>query len=184
MVIAGIDYSLNSPAMFIMPNGATKFNEGYSFFLTSKKKFNSTFANIRGDIMPIYNSEQQRYDVISEYFVDLIIDYKVDFVMIEGYSMGSTGSRVFNIGEHGGVLKHKLYKEDIKFDVIAPTSVKKFATGKGNAKKSAMYDNFIESCGVDLEAILQSKKMANPISDIVDSFFIAKYGIEMAKDFD
>ena len=94
--------------------------------------------------------------------------------MLEDYSFGSKG-RVFHIAENTGLLKHKLFKAGIPFIVVAPTTVKKFATGKGNANKEKMYECFTEQTGVDLRKQLDTT-VEHPISDIIDAFYIAKYG--------
>ena len=67
--------------------------------------------------------------------------------------------------ENGGVLKHEFLNYGIPFETVPPTTVKKYATGKGNAKKLDMYDAFVERTGVEVD---QFKAW----SDIVDSYFI------------
>ena len=60
---------------------------------------------------------------------------------------------------------------------MAPTTIKKFATGKGNANKEKLYDAFVEETGIDIRKTLDiSNKSWNPVSDIVDAYYIAKYG--------
>ena len=57
-----------------------------------------------------------------------------DIVVIEGYSMGShQGSH--QLGELGGVLRLALWEAGIPYVEVAPTRLKKWATGKGNAPK-------------------------------------------------
>src|ERR1039458_47355 len=95
---------------------------------------------------------------------------------IEDYSFGSKG-RVFNLAENMGLLKYKFWKYDMKFDLVPPTVLKKFATGKGNAKKEDMYENFVKETGVDLqEKLFPGRKLGNPVTDIVDSYYLMKWG--------
>jgi len=79
-------------------------------------------------------------------------------------------------------LKHKMWKQKIKFSTYPPTVIKKFATGKGNANKELMYDAFTSELvtPTDLKERLTPKatKIKNPISDIVDAYYIAKCGAE------
>lgn len=178
MKVAGIDYSLTSPAMFICEDTDTSFQNGHVFYLTQKKTFTGDMGNIHGTLMPQWESPQERYDRISEHFSVKIHEFNIRFVTIEGYAMGSKTGLVFNIAEAGGTLKYKLYKESIPFGVVAPTQVKKFATGKGNSKKDAMYESFLSDTGVDLEHILSSKRHLNPISDIVDAYYVNLLGIQ------
>ena len=73
-------------------------------------------------------------------------------------------------------------KNKVSFKSYPPTVIKKFATGKGNANKEQMYDAFVGELltPTDLKERLtpKAKKVINPISDIVDSYFIAKCGAE------
>ena len=91
--------------------------------------------------------------------------------------MGSTG-RVFNIAENAGLLKHYLWKSNISYNVVPPTVIKKFATGKGNANKEKLEQAFIEETGINIKEMLNmSDKQWNPSSDIIDSYYICKYGV-------
>ena len=88
--------------------------------------------------------------------------------MLESYAFGARGDAVTKIAENGGVLKHEMLNYGIPFETVPPTTIKKYATRKGNAKKLDMYDAFVERTGVEVD---QFKAW----SDIVDSFFIAMY---------
>ena len=56
--------------------------------------------------------------------------------------------------------------------------IKKFATGKGNADKDMMYDSFYKETKMNLKKIFDTEKVGNPVSDIVDSYYIQKIGYE------
>jgi hypothetical protein len=58
--------------------------------------------------------------------------------------------------------------------VVEPSRVKKLATGKGNADKQAMYEAFLKETKVDLVSIFEQKSLTNPVTDIIDSFYILK----------
>ena len=89
---------------------------------------------------------------------------------------------VRSIAENTGLLKHKMWKNKIPFKSFPPTVIKKFATGKGNANKEVMYEAFVDELltPTDLKERLTPKatKVRNPISDLVDAYFIAKCGVE------
>ena len=87
--------------------------------------------------------------------------------VIENYAYAATG-RVFDIGENTGILKYTLNKSGLMFETVTPQIVKKYATGKGNAKKVDMYDAFVEDTGMELTGIKQW-------SDISDAYWIAKW---------
>jgi len=80
----------------------------------------------------------ERLNMIRQEVNSLIDKYSIDLIGIEGYSFGSNGMAVFNIGELGGVLRLLFYDRLIKYIVVPPTTVKKFLTGKGNSKKDLM----------------------------------------------
>jgi hypothetical protein len=125
--------------------------------------------------MPSYSSNTERFDIISDWSIKLLSSCK--HVFIEDYSYGSTGM-VFHIAENCGLLKYKLHKHNIPFTLIAPSKIKKFATGKGNANKNIMYDTFKANEGVDLKGEFgtKTKNSMSPISDIIDSYYILKLG--------
>ena len=181
----GIDYSMSCPAMCILGDSGY-FKDSYFYFLTAVKKSTGKFLNnhIEGALHPDHLSEQQRFNNIAEYFIDKLLRiYSHDpKVLIEDYSFGSKG-KVFHIAENTGLLKHRLWEEAFKFEVVAPTVIKKFATGKGNADKEQMYQAFLEETKVDLNKILSpDKKLGSPVTDIVDSYFIARYLREQDND--
>ncbi len=177
-MIMGIDYSMTSPAVCVYDERKgppSKFNLLF-FFLTDKRKYVGQFGIITGMKMPLYESQMERFDIISDWVMALIKRFEPDNVFIEGYSMGSKG-RVFHIAENGGILKHKLWKAGIIFDDnLPPTSVKKLMTGKGNAKKEEMHDAFVEELGINVSEILSGKPKDSPVNDVVDSYAMVKYG--------
>lgn len=61
-----------------------------------------------------------------------------DLVVIEEYAFNAHQG-AHQIGELGGVLRLGLYQKKIPYVVIAPTKLKKFATGTGKGKKEAPF---------------------------------------------
>ena len=179
--IVGIDYSLNSPAICIADDNFD-FNKCSFHFLTSKKKHIGKFGkNIFGYEIKDYNTPIERFSNISTWALDIIHKHKSNTakVFIEGYSFGSKGQAVFQIAENCGILKYRLQMSpSMLYDTIVPSVVKKYASGKGNADKQLMYDSFIKHTGVDLMKIFDMNKLNNPVTDIVDSYYIAKIGYE------
>ena len=55
--------------------------------------------------------------------------------------------------------------------------VKKFGAGRGNAKKEEMHQAFVNETGVNLHSVLtpDTNSIKNPVSDIVDAYYICKY---------
>lgn len=67
----------------------------------------------------------------------LASDPQMLMVAIEGYSFGSDLSSKL-MGEVGGVIRLAVYHAKLPWVEIAPTMLKKFVTGKGNATKEQM----------------------------------------------
>ena len=179
--IVGIDYSLNSPAICIAGDDFD-FNKCSFHFLTSKKKHIGKFGkNIFGYEIKDYKTPIERFTNISTWALDIIHKHKKDTakVFIEGYSFGSKGQAVFQIAENCGILKYRLQMSpSILYDTIVPSVVKKYASGKGNADKQLMYDSFKDHTKQDLLKMFDMGKLNNPVTDIIDSYYIAKVGYE------
>jgi crossover junction endodeoxyribonuclease RuvC len=107
--IVGIDASLTSTGIVVL-------NEGYVYTDTIQRK----------------STGVERLIEIRE-LVRLAVS-GADLVAIEGYAFARP-NQAHQIGELGGVLRVMFHEEKIKYIEAAPSAVKKFATGKGNAKK-------------------------------------------------
>lgn len=57
-----------------------------------------------------------------------------DIALIEGYAYGRP-NQAHQVGELGGIIRLTAYRCEIPLVVIPPATLKKYATGKGNAKK-------------------------------------------------
>ena len=177
--IIGIDYSLTSPAICITKDFV--FENSQFYYLTNKKKYIGPMSkNIFGFEHREYNTPIHRFSQISDWAFDTIKEtiHTSQKVFIEGYSFGSKGQAVFQIAENCGILKYRLQEMNIDYDTIVPSVVKKGATGKGNADKDMMYESFSKETNTDLKKMFDVQKIGNPVSDIVDSFYIAKVGYE------
>ena len=149
--------------------------------VTSKKKWSGKINNqIQGFPLYEYSNNVDRFSKLAEMtsqFIDVQNHFNPPTIGLEGYAMGAKG-QVFNIGENTGILKYHLQMDQQwPVDVYAPTAIKKFATGKGNANKELMYEAFVEETSVDLGEIFEQStnpKVNSPVSDIVDAYFIAK----------
>lgn len=61
-----------------------------------------------------------------------------DIICIEGFSFGSKGQGVSTQYGIGWLIRAELIRNGYTYIDVPPTSVKKFATGKGNIAKDAM----------------------------------------------
>lgn len=181
-VLAGIDYSLTSPAICIYDTekGDFSYQNTEMHFRSNLVRFDAfSEGNLHGSNHGPWECEMDRYDDISSWALEVLIKHQVTQVYLEGYSFGSTG-RVFNIAENTGILKYNLWVDLIHCDVLAPTTVKKFATGSGRATKEDMYNQFVDENGKScLRELLspKSKNIISPLNDVVDAYYILKCGI-------
>ncbi len=183
MIVVGVDYSMTCPTLcFMNTEWPAKFKCAGFSYLSGKKneqiEWDVGAAVLVGKPIPPYENDTERFVAISTALLVpfVTLEEPVKFY-IEGYSMGSKG-KVFNIAEHAGMLKYFLWANNIKFEVVPPTVIKNLATGEGNADKAMMYAAFVTETGVSLMNQYPDRSgVSSPVTDIVDSFYIAKYGV-------
>jgi Holliday junction resolvasome RuvABC endonuclease subunit len=71
-------------------------------------------------------------------FVQLFRGVGPNVVVLEGYSFGSHDTYARAIAELGGVVRLILADGRVPYAEVSPASLKKYAAGKGNAKKEAV----------------------------------------------
>lgn len=172
----GIDYSITSPAMVILNDKATAY-----FY--SKKPVRLDLENLSLISLeyPHWENAQERYHDLANGLVNNIPENSVGYIENYAFSRGSSGM-IFNIAEATQTFKSLCYQNfNIIFDTIPPSTLKKYATGNGRAKKSDMAIAFEESTGHRLHEILNCK-IDSVSSDIIDAWFIAQYCKEQHND--
>ncbi len=187
--IAGIDYSLTSPAICVYKDengGHFDFDRCMLHYLSNNERQQQLTArcgvdNLKAEPYPEWQSEEERHEKLATWAYNIV--QGCEEVFLEGYAFATSAQAgVRSIAENTGLLKHKMWKNKITFKTYPPTVIKKFATGKGNANKEVMYEAFCDELltPTDLKELLTPKatKVKNPISDIVDAYFIAKCGVE------
>jgi Holliday junction resolvasome RuvABC endonuclease subunit len=174
--IVGIDYSLTCPCVCVANN--KNFEESYFHFLHENKKYAGLSLNILGDQHDQYLTDQQRYENIASWVLNILapLDKSNTTILIEDYAFAAKG-RVFNLAENCGLLKYLLYKEGYSFHTVAPSVIKKYATGKGNSNKEAMWLSFFELTEIDLVGIYgpASRKVGSPVTDIIDAYYLTRW---------
>lgn len=98
-----------------------------------------------------YDSDTHRLAAIEDWLTGWLKIHKnagLDLVVMEGYANGAKFGREI-AGELGGVVKTAvLYVTGEPPLIVPPTSLKKFVTGKGNAKKNEMLLGVYKQWGV------------------------------------
>ncbi len=98
--------------------------------------------------------------------IELEQDYAL--VCIEGYAFARP-NQAHQLGELGGALRLQLYWRDNPWIEIAPTALKKFATGKGNADKNQIMLQVYKRWGFEAES-----------NNVADAFVLAKIAYHIA----
>jgi len=184
MLHIGIDFSISSPCVCFWNTKQQHLFENCEFFFLHSKR-SITKINFPNNIHYLESSESKDNSVrfaenatlLTSEIKKRLDNVKKYVIMLEGYSMGAKG-RLFDIGEATGIFKLFLSQENIKPLVIAPTQIKKLATGKGNANKFQMLEKFMEintslRNSEWIDVLTTEKHIQPPLTDLVDSFFIA-----------
>lgn len=100
--------------------------------------------------------------LISEIRVALPKDVASTYICMEGGAFASEFN-TFRLGELSGALRYALYNEGYKVELVQPTTLKKFVTGKGSATKVMMAQAVKERWGYE-----------HPSDDIIDAYGLAR----------
>jgi len=132
-MILGIDFSLNSTGICFLDE-QTKMCKTLAIKTTKRVP-----GKRKGTTKKVQMFGEERLDFIDKASRKVLSAHPISLALIEGYSMGLKGSRPYPIGEGGGLWKLNLYRAGIRFLVVPPLSLKKFAIGKGKGGKDSMF---------------------------------------------
>jgi crossover junction endodeoxyribonuclease RuvC len=100
--------------------------------------------------------------------MEIVNSYNTNLVIIEGPTFGVQKTiSIFQLGELAGVVKEKLFIQNIPFIIVPPTVLKKFITGKGNSPKDVMMLKIYRKYGIEFEN-----------NNLADAYALARYGIQ------
>ena len=181
MIRMGIDPSINCTGVCIYDD---KLNKHTYYMIVSKcTKKMKEFANDHVNIIEYHKRESNKGEYhIKEYnkslnihdicniIRDLITLYNPDIVQMEGVSYGSRGSAALvDLAGLNFAIRMTLSGKDIQYNILAPTSIKKFAVGNGSAEKDVMIASW-KKLDKNISNISDIK-----VDDLADSYFIAHY---------
>lgn len=110
-----------------------------------------------------YEDQGRRLAAVQHWLRDCLTGWDVDLVCMEGYANGAKFGREM-AGELGGAVKLHFTKNLLTFPIsVPPTSVKKFATGSGTAKKNEILLSVYKRWGVEFRD-----------DNLADSFVLAR----------
>ena|SRR3990167_474498 len=108
---------------------------GWCLLIPDGKKFDYQTGIIGKNLDGL--DEIKRLATIRDVVRDLLTNNLPNMAAMEGYSWGSK----FNgpiMGEIGGIVKIACYDAGVPLKIVAPATLKKFVTGRGNSDKAVM----------------------------------------------
>lgn len=181
MITMGIDPSINCTGICIYDD---VLNDHTYYMIVSKlNKKLKNFSNDKVHVIEYGKLESNKGEYSTKEFNksnnvysictiirDVIRQYKPDLVQMEGISYGSRGSSALaDLAGLNFAIRMMIIKESVKFNILAPTSVKKFAVGNGSAEKDVMIASW-KKLDRNISNISEIK-----IDDLADSFFIVHF---------
>ena len=152
--MVGIDPSLTSTGI-VAGSGPDDFGA----WLCKSRKLGDTVADR-------FRRYSQLLDEVEGVLVEL---QPIDAVFIEGYAFAANGRAVYT-GEYGGQLRALVYQYAEKLVEVAPTTLKRFATGRGQFRKG-------EGKAPMVAAVLERWGYESHCDDDADAFALWRLGL-------
>jgi len=156
MKTLGLDLSLTGTGCVLLDNGKIKTRQ-----LIKSKPLGSR---------PV--DELERLLLIKRKISSIIAEESPDLAIIEGMAfMAHNTTALTQLAGLNYFVRDELYNADVKFLIVAPTTLKKFLTGKGNCQK-------------DLILLEVYKRYKEEFTDdnLCDAYGLAKIGEEVLSD--
>lgn len=106
-----------------------------------------------------------RLQLVAKQVEDTLAVWNPDLVVVEGYAYCKNISAFVVLVEVGTVIRSVLYKARLPWVDVPPTVLKKWTTGRGNAKKEQM-----------AVSVSERWKFESKSHDIIDAFALAQMG--------
>lgn len=162
----GIDLSLRSTGMVIHDDETN--NKNYLCFLRkdfAKSKLLQELSNL-GIVYFIHETTAEMITNI------LSVINQDNRIICEGLSYNSNSNSALDLAKAQGMLLYACHLKGCRpIEFVAPSSVKKYATGSGKATKNDMYLRYMM---YNPDSNFPNKK---PIEDIIDADFIVEFGL-------
>lgn len=117
-------------------------------FYLIKESGNNDYTEIRTKPAD-FSCDIERVEHIADRILERLKGYEISFVMLEDYFTGQQPGTVIQLAVLGTVVRYKLLENGYSYLAVAPTQIKKFATGKGNAPKDNMLKAVFKNYGFD-----------------------------------
>lgn len=130
--------------------------------------------------IPTDNSieDVERLNIIYD-TIEVILEKNPERVVLEGLSFGSISPSVRILGAIYYMIQLQCFKAGIPVYTVTPTSLKKFATGKGKASKKDMWSVLPKDVMEEISATFKTIKSGK--YDVADSYFLGRYYLDILK---
>ena len=182
MIVMGIDPSINCTGVCVYDD-VNKTHYYYMIVAKMTKKMQQ-FENEYVKIISYNKQEYSKDDYITKefkksmnvhsicyYIRDIIQHHEPDLIQMERIRYGSKGSSALAdlAGLNFAIRMTILDDSNLQFNIIAPTSVKKFAVGDGGVEKDVMIASW-KKLDKNISDITEIK-----LDDLADSYFISHF---------
>jgi crossover junction endodeoxyribonuclease RuvC len=113
---------------------------------------------------PTDGSFYVRARIVRQKVMTLIQKYEPEAIAIEGHAIFSGKSSAVQLAELNGIVRYAIFAAGWRWENVPPSTLKKFAAGKGNASKAEM-----------IEAVRKKWGFATKSNDEADAYALAKY---------
>jgi crossover junction endodeoxyribonuclease RuvC len=136
MNVLGLDLSMTASGCVVLKDGHLEVK------LLIKTKPTAEKTHVK---------ELERLMSIVSKIEDILSEREIAMVAIEGLSFGSrNSSALIQLSGLNYMVRKLLYEYKIPFVIVAPTTLKKYITGKGNGPKDVIMMNIYKKYGVTL----------------------------------
>jgi Holliday junction resolvasome RuvABC endonuclease subunit len=179
MKIAGIDPSMNSTGICIMELDQETFDiksiafQGYHMTINRCIEYDNvkiTHIGTKYTKLNMFDRQNLAYNIMLKCLNN------TTHIAFENYAFGKTHTRsLIQLAEFNGGFKKLLYDMGKGIILYPPKSIKRFATGNGNADKIAMSATFRKEYPNLYPSIFNEMKQDDsPHADLCDAFWIAE----------
>lgn len=111
-----------------------------------------------------------RLQSVAQRFNQFLSEHQPELAVIEGYGYGGPSPHTLvTLVEIGTILRLSLHQHGILCYACPPSVLKKYATGRGNAKKPEIQAAVVSRWGFE-----------SPSDDVVDAYVLAKIAQDVA----
>ena len=144
----GLDLSLTATGFYVIKS------DGTNDFMEIKTKPDD------------YPNEIARVDHIADVILEKIKNYHIGFIAMEDFFSGQQAMSVIKLAILGSIVRYRLLDAGYSYLAFAPTQIKKFETGSGNAPKDNMLKSVFKKHNFDTNS--------NNIADACATAYLGK----------